>query len=61
MAAVNMAVSMVIMANSRKNPIPKAMISLFFRLSRENPTTMGTSGSTQGDIMEAIPAKKDNI
>jgi len=60
MAAVKMAVSMVIMAKRRKNPRPKATISVFFRLSREKPTTMGMSGRTQGDIIDATPAKKDS-
>ncbi len=60
MAAVNMAVSMVIMAKRRKNPKLKATISVFFRLSREKPTTTGMSGSTQGDSMDAIPARKDS-
>lgn len=60
MAAVKMAVSMVIMAKRRKNPRPKATISEFFRLSREKPTTIGMSGNTQGDIIEAIPARKDS-
>lgn len=60
MAAVNMAVSMVIMAKRRKNPSPKATISVFFRLSREKPTTTGMSGRTHGDSMDAIPARKDS-
>lgn len=51
---------MVIMAKRRKNPRPKATISVFFRLSREKPTTIGMSGRTQGDIIEATPAKKDS-
>ena len=55
-----MAVSMVIMAKRRKNPKLKATISVFFRLSREKPTTTGMSGSTQGDSMDAIPARKDS-
>ena len=55
-----MAVSMVIMAKMRKNPRPKATISVFLRLSREKPTTIGISGKTHGDIIEATPAKKDS-
>jgi len=55
-----MAVRMVIIANNRKNPRLKAIISMLVRLRIENPTTTGMSGRTQGDMIDAIPAKKDN-
>jgi hypothetical protein len=50
----------VITANNRKNPKLKAIISGVVLLSIENPTITGMSGRTQGDIIDAIPAKKDN-
>jgi hypothetical protein len=33
---------------------------MLVRLRIENPTTTGMSGRTQGDMIDAIPAKKDN-
>ncbi len=60
MATVKIAVRGVITANSRKNPRLNANISVFVLLRMENPTTTGMSGRTQGDIIEAIPAKKDS-
>ncbi len=55
-----MVVRVVITANNRKNPRLKVIISGVVLLSIENPTITGMSGRTQGDIIDAIPAKKDN-
>lgn len=60
MAAVKMAVSVVISAKRMKNPKLKAITSMLVLLSMEKPTTTGISGRTQGDMIDAIPAKKDN-
>jgi len=54
-----MAVRVVITANNRKNPKLKAIISGVVLLSIENPTITGMSGRTQGDMMDAIPARKE--
>ncbi|BDZ66612.1 hypothetical protein GCM10025860_00600 [Methanobacterium ferruginis] len=60
MAAVKIAVRVVITANNRKNPRLNATTSQLVLLRIEKPTTTGMSGRTQGDIIDAIPAKKDS-
>ncbi len=48
------------MAKKMKNPKLKDIISEVVLLSIEKPTIIGISGRTQGDMIDAIPAKKDS-
>lgn len=59
-AAVKTAVKDAISAKSMKNPRLNATISRLFRLSMENPTTIGIKATTQGDTMDATPAKNES-
>lgn len=57
---MNIAVRIVTMAKKMKNPKLKDIISKVVLLSIEKPTITGISGRTQGDMIDAIPAKKDS-
>ena len=56
---MNITVSSVIIAKTKKNPRINDIVceNLFFR--RECPITMGISGRTQGDRTDIIPVKKE--
>jgi hypothetical protein len=43
-----------------KNPITNVETSEVLLFNREYPMTMGISGSTHGEITEAIPARNEN-
>lgn len=60
MATVKMAVSIIIIANTKENPITNDNISVVFFSKREYPITIGIKGNTHGDNTEAIPAKNEN-
>jgi hypothetical protein len=56
-----MAVRIVTLAKNKKNPKLKDIISKVVLLSMEKPTITGIRGRTHGEMVDAIPAKKDSM